>query len=107
MGDAGLAGNGGPARGRAALHRPLEQSSALRATLRLTLGAGVTPAARRAGDYFLARLVGKSADEYATLRSDSHTFGRAAVIGVANRLVGDGTFVQSNLDQLALAEIEM
>jgi hypothetical protein len=31
---------------------PVEQSSAPRATLRFTLGAGVTPAARRAGDYF-------------------------------------------------------
>ncbi len=30
---------------------PVEQSSAPRATLRFTLGAGVTPAARRAGDY--------------------------------------------------------
>jgi hypothetical protein len=30
--------------------RPLEQSSAPRATLRFSLGAGVTPAARRAGD---------------------------------------------------------
>jgi hypothetical protein len=31
-------------------HRPVEQSSAPRVTLRFTLGAGVTPAARRAGD---------------------------------------------------------
>ena len=31
--------------------RPVEQSSALRATLLFSLGAGVTPAARRAGDY--------------------------------------------------------
>jgi hypothetical protein len=33
---------------------PVEQTSAPRATLRFTLGAGVTPAARRAGDYFFA-----------------------------------------------------
>ena len=32
--------------------RPSEQSSAPRATLLFTLGAGVTPAARRAGDYY-------------------------------------------------------
>src|ERR1700683_3347791 len=39
---------------------PVEQSSAPRATLRLSLGAGVTPAARRAGDYFFAYFLGSA-----------------------------------------------
>jgi hypothetical protein len=38
------------------LPTPPEQSSAERATLRFTLGAGVTPAARRAGDYSFDRV---------------------------------------------------